>query len=280
MSDQSQVSLCIMGRPDDVHEVKALLSDDSGGFNPFNAFAMDEVIDQIPSWISPKKGENRAEYKKRMLNEYHALQSRQSGESRFRFHHGPVLNQEDFPGISMVDKEICSFNRTWFPPIREIATISLRYSNVAFAMDFDSSMLSHAGAVYTSRGDVWHSNYKMHNKDFYGFDIMLDLNFDFRYKTKFGVPGMIVPHYRLKGIGRNFVKINSDDMEHLQDFFPHPCNEDLGICDLEYLHDNYVPVIYEPSPDEIRQYWDEKLAEVIDRQTQAKQITNLFNTNL
>jgi hypothetical protein len=263
MPDHSEVNFCIMGAPEDVQEVKAALSDEYGQFNPYRAYAMDEVISQIPTYLSPEKGESSLDYKKRMEKEFIELQKMESYERVFRLHYGPPMNPADFPGVDFIDKEICYFTSTWHPPIQEFISISNVFKRVAFAMKFDSSWLTHAGCVYISRGAVWYANHRMHFKDRDGFDITLDQNFGFRYLTKFRKLGMIVSSEKLQGIERTFVRADPDDMKYQLPYFPHWDFDNDHDPDDEFIPDDYVPVLYEPSKSELREYWDEEIAEIL-----------------
>lgn len=276
MPDQSEIHLCIMGKPDSVRQVKMLFSDEKGNFNPHKALAADDVLNLVPSYVKPEKGQSIINYKEKMHEEYIRVAAQSSPHEQFRLHHGIAMNQADFPDSICIDKEICFFTRTWSPPIQEFISFSILYRNVAFAMDFDSSWLTHAGAVYISRGDVWYHNYRMKSKDIDGFDIGLDANFDFRYKTKHQKLGMLVPPNKLPGIDRIFKRADPEEMGDTCSFFPHYDFENDGDPDDEHIPDNYIPNLYEPSEIEIRKYWDEKLAEIImmDRKT----IFQSFNT--
>jgi hypothetical protein len=264
MADHSEVNFCIMGAPEDVREVKASLSDACGQFNPFRVYAMDDVIHQIPTYISPEKGESRLDYKKRMEKEFLDLQKTGSTERIFRFHYGPPMNPADFPGMEFIDKEICYFTRSWHPPIQEFITISKVFKKVAFAMKFDSSWLTHAGSVYISRGTVWYANHRMHFKDRDDFDITLDANFEFRYLTKFRKKGMIVPPNKLQGIDRTFVQAEPEDMKYKLPFFPHWDFDNDHDPQDEFIPDDYIPVLYEPTESELRDYWDDQLSEILE----------------
>lgn len=260
MPDQSEIRLCIMGKPNDVKEVRKILSDAKGTFNPYRMYALDKVCGQVPSSIRPKKGETESDYKIRMQKEFDELEKRNYYRDAFRFHYGPVMNPADFPGTKFIDKEICFFERTDSPPIEEFVTISAAFKNVAFAMQFDSSWLTHQGDVYISRGTLWYSNYRFKHKDINGFDIELDENFDFRYLTKYKTLGMIVPPLKLQGIERNFKPLDPDHARYTFTYFPYPpLLDDHDPAD-EYLEDDYIPEIYEPSPFELRRFWDSHLA--------------------
>ena len=264
MPDRSEVNFCIMGAQEDVQSVKSALSDDFGRFNPYRVYAMEEVISQIPSFIYPEKGEVREAYRLRMQQKYQDLQSNSTSEGLYRFHYGPAMNPGDFPGMRMLDKEICYFTRTGSPPIQEFITISNFFTRVSFAMNFDSSWLTHAGTVYISRGAVWHSNYRIHHKDFHGYDIWLDENFDFRYITPYRKLGMLVPPSKLQSIDRTFIRVDPEDMKYLLPYFPNPDYENDRDPDDEFIPDDYIPKIYQPSEEEIRKYWDPKLADIIE----------------
>jgi len=173
------------------------------------------------------------------------------------------MNPADFPGVDFIDKEICYFTSTWHPPIQEFISISNVFKRVAFAMKFDSSWLTHAGCVYISRGAVWYANHRMHFKDRDGFDITLDQNFGFRYLTKFRKLGMIVSSEKLQGIERTFVRADPDDMKYQLPYFPHWDFDNDHDPDDEFIPDDYVPVLYEPSKSELREYWDEEIAEIL-----------------
>lgn len=264
MPDKSEVNFCIMGAPEDVREVKASLSDEHGQFNPFRAYAMDEVIKQIPTYLSPGKGESNLDYKERMEKKYNELQKIVHAEGNFRFHYGPPMNPADFPEMEYIDKEICFFTCTSHPPIQEFITISTVFKKVAFAMKFDSSWLTHAGSVYISRGAVWYANHRMHFKDRDDFDICMDKNFEFRYLTKFREKGMIVPPKRLQGIDRTFVRADPDDMKYQLPFFPHWDFDNDHDTEDEYIPDDYIPVLYQPTESQIRKYWDDQLAKILE----------------
>lgn len=263
MPDQSEVFLCIMGAPESVHKVKSVFSDENGCFNPYRALAMDDALNLLPTFIRPKPGQTLADYKAEMQSNYLEVLRHNSTRDRFRFHYGIVMNQADFPDSKFIDKEICYFTRTWSPPIEEFISFSSLYKDIAFAMDFDSSWLTHAGSVYISRGDVWYSNYRMPMKDINGYDIGLDINFDFRYKTKHEKLGMLVPPNKLPGIDRIFKRAEPDEMGKYHFSFPHNDFENDHDPKDEYIPNNYVPVLYTPTEEELREFWDDQLAHIV-----------------
>lgn len=269
MSDQSEVFLCIMGRSESVQRVKRLFSDENESFNPFRALALDDVLNLVPTFVKPEPGQTLAAYKAEMQEKYLELAKYNSTGQKFRFHYGIAMNQADFPDSPFIDKEICFFTRSFSPPIQEFISFSILFKDVAFAMDFDSSWQTHAGSVYISRGDVWYSNYRMPLKDLFGYDIFLDINFDFRYKTKYQKLGMVVPPNRLPGIDRIFKRAEPEEMGPNCSFFPHYDFENDQDPDDEYIPNNYIPVLYKPTEAELREFWDERLAEIeeLDRAT-------------
>lgn len=269
MPDQSEIQLCFMGKPDDVRYVKKLFSDEKENFNPYKALASDDVLNLVPSYVKPEKGQSLISYKEKMHEEYIRVAAQSTPYEQFRLHHGIAMNPADFPESTYIDKEICFFTKTWSPPIQEFISFSLLYKDVAFAMFFDSSWLTHAGSVYISRGDIWYHNHRMKSTDINGYDIQLDENFDFRYKTKHQKLGMVVPPNKLPGIDRIYKRADPEEIGNTNAFFPHYDFENDCVPHDEYIPDNYIPTLYQPSEIEIRKYWDEKLAEIIimDRKT-------------
>lgn len=267
MQDKSLTNLCIMGPSEEVKKVKAALSDELDCFNPFRVYACEEIITQQRSFITPGNGESLEEFKKRMLCRYQEFKFSDKTGRLYRCHYGPAMNPSDFPGISKITKEICSFMRTFSTPISEFSTISQFYDKVSFSIKTDSSSMSHAGSVYIHQGIIFYENHLMHLKDKNGFDISLDDNFEFRYLTKYKKLGMLVPPEKLLSIENIFVPVNPDEIKYTYSYFPYFYD------DFELDHIPYIPKLYKPTEEEIEMYWDTTIAEVIN----LERVTILYN---
>jgi len=288
MSDQSQVFLTIQGLPEDEKNLRSLLTDELGRFNPYKIYAIEKVYKRSGSYIVPKQGESDYEYKKRLEIAYSECSAEATDETSFKTTIGSPINPFEYPGHKTVVKSTCVFFHSWWPPIQEFITISAVFTNVQFLLSFDSKWDSFFGTVYISKGIPFYAKRDYDIIDNSHKKIYLNHKGVWKYATACTQAEIEVPSYLLNPINNIFFQATPAEMSPFNSSCFPPLIQSIDEYDEEELAyqkeifaaDTYTPTVYEITEMLERQAKEPEVTEQVEHSLSEEEIIELIESQI